>query len=153
MEKKLTDEEIVKALECCISQDANCNDCAFLNSRKDCNNVYVYTLDLIQRQKAEIERQNKDYIELDLECRELRTKVDELTEQLKDLNWYKMWHSKFKKEIEDLTLELETYRPTKLSGNGQCKCSKCGVVSWTDWFSRYKGQTLCNDCLKKNYGV
>jgi hypothetical protein len=48
-----------------------------------------------------------------------------------------------------LTLELETYRPTKLSGNGQCKCSNCGNVSWTDWFSRYKGKTLCNGCLKE----
>ena len=48
-----------------------------------------------------------------------------------------------------MTTELETYRPTKLSGHGQCKCSKCGHVCWTDWFSRYKGQTLCNSCLKE----
>ena len=75
--------------------------------------------------------------------------INDLEEQLKNLDWYKMWHKKHKKEIEDLTAELETYRPTKLSGNGQCKCDKCGMVCWTDWFSRYKGQTLCDKCLKE----
>lgn len=76
--------------------------------------------------------------------------IEPLQEKTKDLDWYKMWHKKFKKEIEDLTLELETYRPTKLHGNGQCKCSNCGNVSWTDFgFSRYKGQTLCDKCLKE----
>ena len=48
-----------------------------------------------------------------------------------------------------MTLELETYRPTKLSGNGQCKCGVCGNVCWTDWFSRYKGKTLCDKCLRE----
>ena len=131
MEKKLTDEEIVKALVHCYVKRGRCDDCVLYEDDEKCL-APIAVLDLIQRQKAEIER---------------------LTEERENLNWYKMWHNKFKKEIEDLTLELETYRPTKLSGNGQCKCSKCGVVSWTDWFSRYKGQTLCNDCLKKNYGV
>lgn len=76
--------------------------------------------------------------------------IEPLQEKIKDLDWYKMWHKKFKKEIEDLTLELETYRPTKLHGNGQCKCPNCGNVNWTDFgFSRYKGQTLCDKCLKE----
>lgn len=75
--------------------------------------------------------------------------IEPLQEQLKNLDWYKMWHTKFKKQIEDLTAELETYRPTKLSGNGQCKCDKCGMVCWTNWFSRYKGQTICDKCLKE----
>ena len=80
---------------------------------------------------------------------EQKAEIERLTEELKNLDWYKMWHKQFKKEIDDLTLELETYRPTKLSGNGQCKCSICGVVSWTDWFSRYKGQIICDECLKE----
>lgn len=78
--------------------------------------------------------------------------IEPFEEELRDLNWYKMWHKKFRKQIEDLTTELETYRPTKLSGNGQCKCSNCGKVSWTDFgFSRYNGQTLCDSCLKEFY--
>lgn len=78
--------------------------------------------------------------------------IEPLQKQLKNLDWYKMWHTKLITETENLTTELETYRPTKLSGNGQCKCDKCGMVCWTDWFSKYKGKTLCDKCLKEIMG-
>lgn len=58
-EKKLTDEEIVKALELCIGEDCHCKDCAF---HKVCvadgndTQLLINALDLINRQKAEIER-------------------------------------------------------------------------------------------------
>ena len=97
------------------------------------------TFEKLYKHCAEVEKQNA----------ELQKQVDELKGELENLAWYKMWHNKFKKEIDDLTLELETYRPTKLHGNGQCKCSNCGCVNWTDWFSSYKGQTLCDKCLKE----
>lgn len=75
--------------------------------------------------------------------------IDELK---RDIAWYKMWHKKFQKQIEELTTELETYRPTRLEGEGQTKCSKCGDLSWTCFgYSRYKGQTLCDKCLKEIY--
>ena len=78
----------------------------------------------------------------------------QLEEKEKDICWYSMWHKKFQKQIEDLTTELETYRPTKLHGNGQCECFKCKqegrqAREWTDWCSRYKGHTYCDDCLKE----
>ena len=61
---------------------------------------------------------------------------------------------KFQKQIEDLTTELETYRPTKLHGNGQCECFKCKqegrqAREWTDWCNKYKGHIYCDDCLKE----
>ena len=62
MPNKLTDAEIKKALECCCRDDKNycdlssCNDCP-LNSTSYCSNVLrKYTLDLINRLQAEIER-------------------------------------------------------------------------------------------------
>ena len=124
-EKKLTDDEIIKEL----INESNRGEWCELNFI-DCVEVSVLknAIDLIYRLQNENKR---------------------LTEELKNLDWYKMWHKQFKKEIDDLTLELETYRPTKLSGNGQCKCSICGVVSWTDWFSRYKGQIICDECVKE----
>ena len=197
MEKKLTDEEIVKAYEHCIVKEGRCTDCILVDGDKICISCEDI-LELIQRQKAEIEELREDneqwetlyhigeerkyrkmfveewkkeyQKELDKQGNGLiagspdfdyvyelyfkqKAEIERLTEELANLNWYKMWHNKFKNEIEALTLELETYRPTKLSGNGQCKCSNCGVVSWTDWFSRYKGQTLCDECLKEQYGV
>ena len=177
-EKKLTDEEIVvKALELAIKwckesgfdhadnfpldeikrtldlihrlQDEN----ERLTEEKD---KYKGLYETMYRKYSDLQdkefncealrKQRDEYLDKALE---LQKQVDELTEELKNLDWYKMWHKKFKKEIDDLTLELETYRPTKLSGNGQCKCSNCGTVHWTDWCSRYKGQTLCDRCLKE----
>ena len=165
-EEKLTNEEIIKSLECCSK---GCRDKSCFGSEMDgiadCTNILTKNaLDLIhslQGKVAEYERKfadgevcSMDYHEeqmsaLNCEREEYKAQIERLTEELKNLDWYKMWHKKFKKEIDDLTLELETYRPTKLNGNGQCKCSNCGCVGWTDWFSRYKGQTLCDKCLKE----
>ena len=61
--KKYIDEEIVKALECCISTatDEACVGCPF-NKQKLCDKdrraLGRYALDLINRQKSEIDRQN-----------------------------------------------------------------------------------------------
>ena len=58
-DKKFTDEEIIKALECCSTDRGDCDKCAL---QKECKNTPFYTaaakvaLDLINRQKAEIER-------------------------------------------------------------------------------------------------
>ena len=66
------------------------------------------------------------------------------------LDWYKMWHNKYQKQIEELATELETFRPTKLEGEGLTTCHKCKKISWTSFgFYHYKGQTLCDKCLKE----
>ena len=62
-EHKFTDEEVIKALKCCIKTDhfGDCfgNDCPFVSEhgcRVGKETLYPYVLDLINRQKAEIER-------------------------------------------------------------------------------------------------
>ena len=54
----MTDNEIVKTLECCAED--KCRECPLLND--DCGEVILCknALDLINRQKAEIERLEKD---------------------------------------------------------------------------------------------
>jgi hypothetical protein len=59
----MTDNEIIKALECCINDEAVlCNKCPLKN---ECDNNPLddvkarYALDLIKRQQAEIERLQK----------------------------------------------------------------------------------------------
>ena len=57
--KKMTDNEIIKALECCGRDDVLCCDCAYFDKHFDlaCSDaLYIDALDLINRQKAEIER-------------------------------------------------------------------------------------------------
>ncbi len=53
-EKKLTDEEIVKAYEHCYVNDGTCKSCCLTDEDKLCVS-HEDVLDLIQRQKAEIE--------------------------------------------------------------------------------------------------
>ena len=62
-DKKFTDEEIIRALECCYLPTGDCEkDCPMYNI-KNCNDTLMagYVKDLINRQKAEIERLEKTY--------------------------------------------------------------------------------------------
>lgn len=57
MERKFTDDEIVKALEMC-NYNADCDNCPCVG---ECWNVNKYAIDLINRQKAEIESLKEAY--------------------------------------------------------------------------------------------
>lgn len=56
--KKFTDEEIVKALECCYASTGDCENNCPMCDLENCNDVLMsgYVRDLIERQKTEIER-------------------------------------------------------------------------------------------------
>ena len=55
----MTDNEIKKALECCVSCD--CHNCPFFIDKSYCKDIDLEeVLDLIDRQKAEIERLKKN---------------------------------------------------------------------------------------------
>lgn len=56
-DKKFTNEEIVKALECCLCDNSECLQCQKKELCKiDCDELATKTIDLINRQKADIER-------------------------------------------------------------------------------------------------
>ena len=56
-DKKLTDEEIIKALECCLCDNSECLQCQNKEVCKiECDELATKVLDLINRQKSEIER-------------------------------------------------------------------------------------------------
>ena len=62
-DKKLTDNEIIKALECCNKPigKTECGICPLYHSAGRCTeNMLTNALDLINRQKAEIERLYKE---------------------------------------------------------------------------------------------
>ena len=58
MPDKLTDKDIIKALECCTTTGLSCKDCpAFVKvDRSNCKKYFRGAIDLINRQQAEIER-------------------------------------------------------------------------------------------------
>ena len=83
-ERKLTDQEIKKALECCTSEvtlELNCSTCSMLGVKDCMTETKKNALDLINRQQADIERFNKENDELkngffqehykEIECQEL----------------------------------------------------------------------------------
>lgn len=123
MTKKFTDEEIIKALECCIKSEKikAClkSECPFSKEWGLCpgNELQKLYLDLINRQKAEIERlktENKIYIEANQVIghqRDQRDKeIDELQKQIDGLDVrenkikveaYKEFAEKIKEEIKE----------------------------------------------------
>ena len=68
MPNKMTDNEIVKALECCSSNVLyeKCVDCPYEEDLQKGHTCIIkatkHSLDLINRQKAEIERLNKQIV-------------------------------------------------------------------------------------------
>lgn len=59
----MTDNEIIKALECCNrpANQISCDDCPYQFSTKECSKLLIKdALDLINRQKAEIERYERE---------------------------------------------------------------------------------------------
>lgn len=83
----MNDNEIIKALECCASSCSSeaCRNCPF--DKEDCcteneNALAIYALDLINRQKAGIERLEKlaDYQAKDIEV--WRQKYEEAVKNL-----------------------------------------------------------------------
>lgn len=59
----MTDNEIIKALECCSTDGRTCEECPYNEQTTDENfcdeKLQADALDLINRQKAEIERLNE----------------------------------------------------------------------------------------------
>ena len=55
LEKFPEDEQIIKALGCCGMRD--CGKCPYAGFTKECSNLSILALDLIDRLKAKIERE------------------------------------------------------------------------------------------------
>ena len=125
-DKKLTDKEIIKALECCIKDD--CINCP-MDINQKCLSIYHHALDLINRQKSEIDSA-KAKIEIcaevierqDKEIERLQKKVEELSEVLSDSIRirYKEAQSEAVKEFaERLKTEIDI-RPTHSKKQNEC---------------------------------
>lgn len=56
----MTDNEIIKALECCLGIKGRCIDCPIYESEHCTGDLHDNALNLIINQKEEIERLNKD---------------------------------------------------------------------------------------------
>ena len=90
----MNDNEIIKALECC--SDSNCHECPIEGCTDD---IFGNALDLINRQKAEIER-------LNIELQSMRSAA----------NSYKMHYKTAKSEaIKEFAERLKEHRYGELN--------------------------------------
>ena len=84
-DKKLTDSEIIKALECCHGQyEADCENCPNKNTCGEID-VIQQTLDLINRQEAKYEELQKQFRYLDIECERLEKENENLKAEVERL--------------------------------------------------------------------
>ena len=113
-EKKLTDEEIVKALEICSkwSKAEDCDKCP-LSPIKQCraNNVEEYAVDLIHRLQAEKQKVVQDYYCARQTCDEQKAEIERLTEKDKKnvdiIHTAMNDHIKLQKQVDELTDKLK----------------------------------------------
>ena len=108
----MTDNEIVKALECCISVDGDCRQCPANDfCENDENDFLGLLLDLINRQKAEIEnmRKNLKFVhEIMLKSdQKIRTEaIKEFAERLKEQIFIKKDKPLYFEKIDNLVKEM-----------------------------------------------
>ena len=86
----MTDNEIINALECCTIREMDCKNC--LNKNQGLHCIYEtmkLALDLINRQKTEIERLKHRKTELQIRNQELQHEkseaIKEFAEELKEI--------------------------------------------------------------------
>ena len=98
-DNKLTDTEIIKALECCIG-GTKCKKCPmFKECGEDIQAIEKNSLDLINRQKAEIEKKD---IEIDILIRKKNDAYDEIAEQQAEIDRLKeTFRKRIGREIEE----------------------------------------------------
>ena len=91
MENKFTDNEIIKALECCGKGFGNCEGCPYDDDYHDCVTNDGKTLimqdciDLINRQKAEIERLNVELVGMRGACESYKLHYDNAKAEIAEL--------------------------------------------------------------------
>lgn len=82
MENKITDEEIIKALECCTIKEMDCKNCPNKNQGTGC--IYETmkpALDLINRQKASNKKLVNQLMSLKFELQNQEESLDIISEQ------------------------------------------------------------------------
>lgn len=95
----MTDGEIIKALECC--ERKNCNTCPCFDEDIECGELLIgHTINLINRQKSEIERlKQKPLYDF---YKEKSEAINEFAERLKEKAESGFWQERKYVETDDI---------------------------------------------------
>ena len=99
-ERKYTDEQIVKALECCSGiGDAKCVDCPYHDAERCAEASATDAIDLINRQKAEIavlitavDNSTKEFLKLHDEYQDQKKEIERLSHKCEDCAGCVQWN-------------------------------------------------------------
>ncbi len=103
----MTDNEIIKALECCITPGCD-KSCPFKGSISCNEKLMRNTLSLINRQKAEIERLKgwQDLLKAEKHSLIKAEAIKEFAEGLKHLKWSEVNRRITERDIDAITKEM-----------------------------------------------
>ena len=109
MENRLTDEQIIKALECCFLSECACKDCPYSNLEIcDTTKMINTVIDLINRQKAEIDRLQAMHKEMCIGMKVLKRKaIKEFWDKLKEKRYGGIYPYVLITEGDNLVKEME----------------------------------------------
>jgi hypothetical protein len=149
MPDKLTDSEIVKALECCSTYKGKCTDCpAFVKvDRSNCKQVLLGAIEIINRLQAENERL-KENLNIDLE--NFATEYDNKIKA----EAYKEFADKVCDEITDAIINngkvikerIEKHNVNRLEDNFCCMCDgKIMALGGIEYFIKNLLKELVGD--------
>jgi hypothetical protein len=74
--EKVTDNDIIKALECCSNENTGCLDCSYIGKISCAFDLRKDALDLIKRKDAEIEKLNVELVGIRGACESYRIHYD-----------------------------------------------------------------------------
>ena len=105
-DKKVTDEEIIKAVECCSDPCVICDECPLYCVGANCSSfeLHRYALDLINRQKSEIKRLQKEVNLVSIQFQDLQERTDEIK-----LEAYKEFAERLKRSTVTAVIGNEIY--------------------------------------------
>ena len=83
----MTDNEIIKVLECCVSAKCICpHTCPMLKNKECLTSLRKNALDLITRQQAEIERLQKEVNLVSMQFQDIQERQEESQAEIDKLN-------------------------------------------------------------------
>ena len=124
----MTDNEIIKALECCNkcnttgSIDECCPECPLSDYDGCCDKLIVELAGLFNRQKAEIERLETMHSEMCIGMEKLKEKaITKFAERLRrKIGYYEPTNASVRGHINNLVKEMTT-QPIKVEHNSLCE--------------------------------
>lgn len=136
----MTDKEIIQALECCKKDD--CDNCP--NDFGNCYaNLSGYSLDIINRQQAEIERLRKEVNLVSIQFQDAQERYEEVQTEIERLN-----NIKFGVDLSIGSIKTEVIKEFADRLLDKARAVQIGNLTWVWLIS----QDDINDTIKETVG-